>query len=84
MVLIVTSMAHYFADDVRRRLEVEQVRASIKPVCSREVTASGVAARVILIDGQALSGLMVQHHIGVQDQHTYVIKRIDEDFFDES
>lgn len=46
--------------------------------------ADRVAARVVLIDGQTLSGLMVQHNIGVQDQHTYVIKRIDEDFFDES
>jgi restriction system protein len=46
--------------------------------------ADRVAARIVLIDGQALSGLMVQHNIGVQDQHTYVIKRIDEDFFDES
>jgi restriction endonuclease Mrr len=27
---------------------------------------------------------LVQHNIGVQYQHTYVIKRIDEDFFDES
>jgi restriction system protein len=43
-----------------------------------------VAARVVLIDGQALSNLMVQHNIGVQDQYTYVIKRIDEDFFEES
>jgi restriction system protein len=46
--------------------------------------ADRVAARVILIDGQVLSGLMVQHNVGVQDQHTYVIKRIDEDFFEES
>jgi restriction system protein len=45
--------------------------------------ADRVAARVILIDGRALSDLMVQHNIGVQDQHTYVIKRVDEDFFDE-
>jgi restriction system protein len=46
--------------------------------------ADRVAARVVLIDGQALGNLMVQHNIGVQDQHTYVIKRIDEDFFDET
>ena len=43
-----------------------------------------VAARVVLIDGAALSGLMVRHNIGVQDQQTYVIKRVDEDFFEES
>jgi restriction system protein len=46
--------------------------------------ADRVAARIILIDGPALSGLMVQYNVGVQDQNTYVIKRIDEDFFDES
>jgi hypothetical protein len=46
--------------------------------------ADRVAARVILLDGLALSGLMVRYNIGVQDQQTYVIKRVDEDFFDES
>lgn len=46
--------------------------------------ADRVAARVVLIDGQALSDLMVHHNIGVQVQHTYVIKRIDEDFFEET
>jgi restriction endonuclease Mrr len=35
-------------------------------------------------DGLALSGLMVRYNIGVQDQRTYVIKRVDEDFFDEN
>jgi len=30
--------------------------------------ADRVAARVVLIDGPALSGLMVRHNIGVQDQ----------------
>jgi restriction system protein len=46
--------------------------------------ADRVAARVVLIDGLALSGLMVRHNIGVQDQQTYVIKRVDEDFFEDS
>jgi restriction system protein len=46
--------------------------------------ADRVAARVVLIDGAALSGLMVRHNIGVQDQQTYVIKRVDEDFFEEN
>jgi len=43
-----------------------------------------VAARVILLEGLALGGLMVRYNIGVQDQQTYVIKRVDEDFFDET
>lgn len=46
--------------------------------------ADRVAARVVLIDGADLSALMVRHNIGVQDQQAYVIKRVDEDFFDES
>jgi restriction system protein len=46
--------------------------------------ADRVAARVVLIDGQALSALMVRHNIGVQDQQAFVIKRVDEDFFEET
>lgn len=44
----------------------------------------GAGVRVILLDGLALSALMVRYNIGVQDQQTYVIKRVDEDFFDEN
>ncbi|RBM18666.1 restriction endonuclease [Prauserella sp. PE36] len=39
--------------------------------------------RIVLIDGQRLAELMVQHDIGVQVKDTFVLKRIDEDFFDE-
>jgi restriction system protein len=46
--------------------------------------AQRVPARVVLIDGRMLAELMVKHNIGVQDQETYVIKRIDEDFFEEA
>jgi restriction system protein len=45
--------------------------------------ADRVNARVVLIDGPALARLMVQHNIGVQDQEHYVLKRVDEDFFEE-
>ena len=43
-----------------------------------------VPARVVLIDGPMLADLMVRHNIGVRDQETYVIKRIDEDFFEDT
>jgi restriction system protein len=46
--------------------------------------AERVPARVVLIDGRMLAELMVKHNIGVQDQETYVIKRIDEDFFEDA
>jgi restriction system protein len=48
------------------------------------VYAEKVAARIILIDGSTLAGLCVNHNIGVQDREVYVLKRIDEDFFDET
>ena len=46
--------------------------------------ADRVAARVVLIDGITLAQLMVTHNIGVQNREAYVIKRVDEDFFDET
>ena len=46
--------------------------------------ADRAAAWVILLDGLALSGLMVRYNISVQDQQTYVIKRVDKDFSDEN
>lgn len=46
--------------------------------------AEKVAARVILIDGTALARLLVRHNIGVQDDKAYVVKKIDEDYFEGS
>jgi restriction system protein len=46
--------------------------------------AERVAARLVLIDGRTLADLMVKYNVGVQDRETYVIKRIDEDFFEDS
>jgi restriction system protein len=46
--------------------------------------ADRVTARLVLIDGITLAQLMVAHNIGVQDRETYVIKRVDEDFFEEA
>jgi restriction system protein len=44
--------------------------------------AERVAARVILIDGPQLAELMVLHNVGVQDEKTFTLKRVDEDFFE--
>jgi restriction endonuclease Mrr len=30
-----------------------------------------------------LAGLLVKHNIGAQDYETYVLKRVDEDFFED-
>ena len=45
--------------------------------------AERVNARFILIDGQRLGDLMVTYNVGVQDDETFVLKEIDEDYFEE-
>jgi restriction system protein len=42
-----------------------------------------VRERVVLINGRMLAELMVDLNIGVQNRETYVIKRIDENFFED-
>jgi restriction system protein len=44
--------------------------------------AERVAARLVLIDGVRLTELMVLHNVGVQDEQTFTLKRVDEDFFE--
>lgn len=38
-------------------------------------------SRVVLIDGQALAALMVDHGVGVTLERTYDVKRLDSDYF---
>ena len=38
--------------------------------------------RIVLIDGRELARHMVLHNVGVQDQQTFVLKRLDEDYFE--
>lgn len=45
--------------------------------------AAKLQAKVILIDGERLASLMIEHDVGVTKLHTFSIKRIDNDFFDE-
>ncbi len=39
--------------------------------------------RIVLIDGEKLAQLMVQHGVGVRTRVTHEIKQIDEDYFDQ-
>jgi len=39
--------------------------------------------KLILIDGEELSELMIDHNIGVTELNNYVLKRIDNDYFEE-
>jgi restriction system protein len=45
--------------------------------------ATGLHQKVILIDGQRLAELMIEHEIGVAEEHAYSVKKIDSDYFDE-
>lgn len=40
-------------------------------------------ARLILIDGERLGDLMVTYNVGVQDDEIFVLKEVDEDYFEE-
>lgn len=41
-----------------------------------------ISKKVILIDGDQLAGLMIDHNIGVSVEDVYEIKRIDNDYFE--
>jgi len=50
---------------------------------SGAVTAAERAnARVVLIDGERLAELMIDHGVGVADYKPYVVKKLDNDYFD--
>lgn len=40
-----------------------------------------IEARVVLLDGQQLASLMIEHGLGVSTVGTYTVKRIDSDYF---
>lgn len=46
--------------------------------------AARIDTKVVLIDGKALSALMIDFDIGVSTSATYVVKRIDSDYFEEN
>jgi restriction system protein len=43
--------------------------------------AAGVSPRVVLVDGERLAALMIDHNVGVSDRETYAVKRVDSDYF---
>jgi restriction system protein len=45
--------------------------------------AKKVSQKVILIDGDRLADLMIQHNIGVSKSHSYEVKHVDSDYFDQ-
>lgn len=50
---------------------------------AKEYAATNNQYKVVLIDGERLSELMIEHDLGVSVAATYQLKRIDSDFFSE-
>ena len=44
--------------------------------------ASSIDAKIVLIDGAKLAQLMIDFGVGVSSSQTYIIKRIDHDYFE--
>ena len=42
-----------------------------------------LGAKVVLVDGTAITKLMIKHNVGVSVEHVYEVKRLDSDFFAE-
>jgi restriction system protein len=49
---------------------------------SARETADFLSKRIVLVDGQQLTKLMIRHGVGCRVEDTLEIKKIDEDFFD--
>jgi restriction system protein len=49
---------------------------------SARETAEFLSKRIVLIDGEQLSRLMIRHDVGCRVEEVLAIKKIDEDFFD--
>ena len=43
--------------------------------------AATVSPRVVLVDGERLAELMIDHDVGVSARETYAVKRVDSDYF---
>jgi restriction system protein len=42
-----------------------------------------IEKKIVLIDGEQLTQLMIDHRIGVTEVSSYVVSRVDSDYFEE-
>jgi len=50
---------------------------------AKEFAAKQLSTKIVLIDGEQLARLMLENNLGVTITDTYVIRRLDSDFFSE-
>lgn len=48
---------------------------------AEDYAAKQLHSKIILVDGERLTKLMIEYDLGVSTVHTYLVKRIDSDFF---
>jgi restriction endonuclease Mrr len=46
--------------------------------------SKGLSDKVVLIDGEMLANLMIDHSVGVSLQRSHEVKRVDSDYFSEA
>ncbi|MEK7730258.1 MAG: restriction endonuclease [Planctomycetota bacterium] len=49
---------------------------------ARQAAERAMNAKVVLIDGEQLAQLMIDHGVGVADHKPYVVKKLDSDYFE--
>lgn len=45
---------------------------------------SQIGSKIVLIDGEQLTNLMIEHDVGVSTVSLYPVKKVDSDYFEES
>ena len=51
---------------------------------AREYVEKHMTAKIVLVDGDTLTRLMIRYGLGVSVVHSYEIKRVDSDYFKEA
>ena len=44
---------------------------------------NSIEPKIILIDGEKLAALMIEHNVGITVKDSYILKDIDNDYFEE-
>lgn len=50
---------------------------------ARDYVSKQHACKIALIDGQTLASLMIEYNLGVSVESTYLVKKIDSDYFND-
>ena len=45
---------------------------------------SQIGSKIVLIDGEQLTSLMIEHDVGVSTVSLYPVKKVDSDYFEET